>query len=623
MNQQNYTIGMAGHIDHGKTELVKALTGVETDRLKEEKDRRISIELGYAPLYKDDDISISIIDVPGHEKFIRQMIAGVSSIDLTILVIAADEGVMPQTREHLEILSFLNISRGIIVITKIDQVDSDLLAIVQEDIKEMVKGTVFEGQSLYEVDSISRKGIETLRIAILKQLENTDPKSKVGQLYLPVDQSFHIHGIGTVVRGTVVQGQVSGEDKVVVMPNGNRVKIKSIHRFNQPVSSSSAGQRTALALKGVSVNEVKRGSVLTTDELAQATNRIDIELQVSSNLHSEIKQRSPIKLHIGTTETYGRIIFYDRNKLDSQDTIYAQVELEESIYILKDQRYVLRRATPVETIGGGKVIEPFAQKHRHGEETVQQLKKKATIDQNDYILEIIHRNPGLDKYVVLKQGQLNDDLQALEEKGRIVNIENHLFVDSYVNQLVTYVEERLNKFHKQHPLLPGMNKSELIQQLPLHKPLNKTIVDYLVERELLKQKEHYVSLPTFYVQLNEELKPSVQQFLSRLNQDQLEVRPINEYIKEFITDKDVYVEDLKTYLIHQQDVVDLTDELYIEWLAFKSSINCLKEQTGEYFNLKEAKDYLGVSRKYLIPFLEKLDKLKMTIRVEGKRRWIK
>ncbi|WP_054751280.1 selenocysteine-specific translation elongation factor [Piscibacillus salipiscarius] len=361
MNKQHYTIGLAGHIDHGKTELVKALTNVDTDRLKEEKERKISIELGYAPLINEDNLNVSIIDVPGHEKFIRQMISGVSSIDLSLLVIAANEGVMPQTLEHMEILNHLGLHDVMIVLTKIDQVDEELLTMVREDLNDTLTGTFLEGQSCFEVDSVSKKGISQLNEAILNKLKSLNSRPTEGHLVLPVDQSFHLHGIGTIIRGTVTQGSLRVGEKIYLLPNGSKAQVKGLHHFNQPVNEVFAGQRAAVALNNVDLADVNRGAVLTNYANTTASSRIDIELNVSFLFNSSIKQRAPIKLHTGTSEIYGKVIFFDRNRLEpDEDVIYAQLVLDQPIYVLKDQRFILRRATPVELIGGGKVIEPFA-----------------------------------------------------------------------------------------------------------------------------------------------------------------------------------------------------------------------------------------------------------------------
>ncbi|MGP4072147.1 selenocysteine-specific translation elongation factor [Piscibacillus sp. B03] len=283
MNKQHLTIGLAGHIDHGKTELVKALTNVDTDRLKEEKERNISIELGYAPLINEEHLSVSIIDVPGHEKFIRQMIAGVSSIDLTLLVIAANEGIMPQTLEHMEVLKHLGLHNVIIVITKIDQADQDLKSIVIEDLKDEMNGTFFENSPVFEVDSISKIGVEELKQSILNVLGKIVAKQTNGDLFLPVDQSFHLHGIGTIARGTVSQGSIRDGQTVYLMPHNIKAQVKGVHHFNEPVNRAVAGQRAAVALSHINISDVNRGVVIT-DHPGKSTNRVDIELDISKLL---------------------------------------------------------------------------------------------------------------------------------------------------------------------------------------------------------------------------------------------------------------------------------------------------------------------------------------------------
>ncbi|TFB23110.1 selenocysteine-specific translation elongation factor [Filobacillus milosensis] len=620
MNKHNFTIGMAGHIDHGKTELVKALTGVETDRLKEEKERKISIELGYAPLFQNDDMSVSIIDVPGHERFIRQMIAGVSSIDLTLLVIAADEGVMPQTIEHLEILNHLDIQNGLIVITKIRLADPDLLAVVREEIGDLVKGTVFEGKSIFEVDSINGEGIEQLKTTIQDLLKNITPKPSNGALFFPIDQSFHIHGIGTVVRGTIVEGMVKAQEELIILPSQKKVQVKSIQQFNEPVQAAYAGQRAAIALKGIDANEINRGSVVTNNHHAEITNRVDIELNISPHLTTVVKQRTPIKLHTGTNEVYGKIIFYDRNKLENnEDIIYAQLVLDQTIFVIKDQRFILRRATPIETIGGGRIIDPYAEKHKHGEETVVNLKQKAAFDEKDYILSIINNQPGIKLDELIRLLNYTPELEKLIKEHYLVIIDQRLFSVSLINQIKTTINQYLSEFHLKHPLLLGMNKSELTSKLPLSNESNWIIVEDLISGKEIIQTQNFLALPDFKVELSNGEEQTLSLLLSDLKSDGLKVKEISSYLKHHSLNNK---EDFLIYLLQHEYIHHLQGELYIETNAFKHLIEQLYKKTGASFSLKEAKDILDVSRKYLIPFLEKLDKLNITKRVENQRYWV-
>ncbi|RPF55894.1 selenocysteine-specific translation elongation factor [Aquisalibacillus elongatus] len=619
MNKQHYTIGMAGHIDHGKTELVKALTNVDTDRLKEEKERRISIELGYAPLFQDEHMSVSIIDVPGHEKFIKQMIAGVSAIDLTVLVIAADEGIMPQTLEHIDILTHLNITNHLIVLTKTDLVDRELLDLVKEDINQTVKHTVFYQTPVLEVDSISGKGIDFLKQQMIRQLELVEHNHSNYHLFVPFDQSFHKHGIGTIARGTVMEGQVSVNDDVYLMPQSIKTQIKSLQHFNSSVDEVFAGQRAAFALKNVSVGDLKRGTVLTKNRHAKATNRIDIELNISSLLKSEIKQRAPIKFHTGTSEVFGKIVFFDRNSLTSDSkTVYAQILLDNDVFVLKDQRFILRRATPIEMIGGGRIIEPHAIKHRHGVETVEQLRHKASFSAEEFLTDKVAQHPGIT--IRKLEEQLNSRIQTLNDD--IVDLKGHLFLKRFVKDLKEDLIKIVNSFHEEHPLLKGIDKSALLSSIDLPNPENKILIDELIEQGVFLQEDTYILLPEFKITITESNQQLINNILKGLSEDELKVKNFKDYLDTHVDQKKLQ-EDIKLYFIQQRLVIPLTEQMVIETNVFYQATNQLRDQTSEIFDLKEAKDLLGVSRKYLIPFLEMLDQMHMTKREEQRRVWIK
>lgn len=309
MGKKYFTIGMAGHIDHGKTSLTKALTNIDTDRLKEEKERQISIEPGFAPLYEDEDLEVSVIDVPGHERFIRQMIAGVAGIDLVILVVAADEGVMPQTKEHLQILGFLGIEKGIVVISKADRVDEEFIGLVEEEILLELEGTVFEGSPSVLVDSLSLRGMEELKVLIEDELKEITPRGTTGAFRLPIDQAFSVKGQGTVVRGTVYEGSVEEGQQLKILPSGIETRARQIQVHRKQAEKAFAGQRTAINLSGVAKEDAARGQVLVSADSFTVTNVFDASIRTAEGLESAIKQRMPVKCHIGTAEVMGRIVF--------------------------------------------------------------------------------------------------------------------------------------------------------------------------------------------------------------------------------------------------------------------------------------------------------------------------
>ena len=378
--QPFYTIGIAGHIDHGKTTLTKALTGQNTDRLKEEIERNISIEPGFASFPLSNGSTVSIIDVPGHERFIRQMVAGVAGIDMVIMVIAADEGVMPQTKEHLNILQLLGVTKGVIALTKIDMADQDLIQLVEEQIEEETRGTFLEGAPVVQVDSISGKGIEELKRSIEHRWPICLPGRRQVLLVSPIDRVFSKKGFGTIVTGTLYQGRLRIGDELILLPNNQKVKVRQLQVHGETRQEAFAGQRVAVNLAGVDKEQIERGHVLATPGSIKSTQRLDVEITLLDELDFNLKQRGPIRLHLATSDVLGRIIFFDRNECLPGETCLAQLELEEPVAALFEDRFVLRRPTPMTTIGGGIVIDPYAPKHRFGPQTIELISSKKEKD---------------------------------------------------------------------------------------------------------------------------------------------------------------------------------------------------------------------------------------------------
>lgn len=625
---RNYTIGMAGHIDHGKTSLTKALTNVDTDRLKEEKERNISIELGYAPLIIDDELLVSIIDVPGHERFIRQMIAGVAGIDLVILVIAADEGVMPQTKEHLEILSFLGIEKGIIAISKIDRVDEELLELVQEDIKDNLKGTVFENAPFVFVDSLSKKGLEELKIQIKKELEHIEMRDARGPFRLPIDQVFTVQGQGTVVRGTVYEGIVEKGSTLKVLPQGIPVKVRQIQVHHQQVDEAKAGQRAALNLGGISKQEVARGDVLVSSEHFLVTDTLDIASKFVSDLASPIKQRAPIKLHTGTTEVMGKIVFFDRNELiDEENEVVCQLRLDHTIVCKRGDRFILRRPTPVETVGGGWIIDPKGNKYRYGEDTVKMLLQKKEGTPNERILSLLKEKALMTFDALLRFSSMDkEELTAIleAEKGNTIFelSHNEYALYSDYQYIKNRIEEKISEYHEQFPLRQGFNKGEIfhlfLDQYP--KKLIEFVIERLIQEQFLKKQEQYIQLAAFSQHYPEKWSKRMELAVHSMDKDEIEVHPFEQYVKEAGIPEQ-YKDDLKYYLLYSRKAAALDDHHLISMEAINKTAALLKSKTAEEFTVKDAKDILGLTRKYLIPLLELFDALKLTKRVEDKRKW--
>ncbi|MBS4211501.1 selenocysteine-specific translation elongation factor [Neobacillus rhizophilus] len=625
MEKRYFTIGMAGHIDHGKTSLTKALTNVDTDRLKEEKERQISIELGFAPLYEDEEIQISVIDVPGHERFIRQMIAGVAGIDLVVLVVAADEGVMPQTKEHLEILKFLGVKNGIIAITKIDRVDEEFIELVKDDILAELQGTVFEAAPFVLIDSLSKKGIEEIKQLIIKKLKEQEMRDAKGAFRLPIDQVFTVKGQGTVVRGTVYEGTVEEGQALKVMPKGLEVRARQIQVHHKPSPKAYAGQRAAINLSGVSKEDLERGEVLVSSEHFIVTRIIDVAIRVVEELEHLIKQRMPIKLHIGTAEVMGRIVFFDRNEIKEENgEILCQLRLEEEILTKRGDRFILRRPSPTETIGGGWVIDPRGNKYRFGEQTIGELEKKKVGTPKERITAALLEAKSLTLPELIKR-------TALDEETLSEHLQNDEFVlfngkEYTLQQLIQSIEEdiydRLQDFHQQNSMKQGINKAEILQSM--QKKFSKSLLDYVVENAISKKvfyrREQFVWLAEFSPHVPKNWAKRTENLLAELKKDELKVR----YLKDYLSAAgipDTLEGDLRRFLEDQELIVLLDDQFAYHGDVFKEAVYQLQSATGLEFEVGEAKEVLELSRKYMIPFLEKLDAKGYTKRVENKRVW--
>lgn len=627
MGKRYFTIGMAGHIDHGKTTLTKALTNVDTDRLKEEKERQISIEPGFAPLYEDDEIQISVVDVPGHERFIRQMIAGVAGIDLVVLVVAADEGVMPQTKEHLDILGFLGVKNGIVAISKIDKVDEDFIELVKEDIAEELKGTVFENAPMVAVDSISFKGIEDLRNLIISMLRKLQARDISGAFRLPIDQVFTIKGQGTVVRGTVYEGQAEDGQVLTIMPKGIKTKVRQIQVHHKPADRAFAGQRAAFNLSGVTKDEIERGDVLVSSEQFEVTRSIDVALRIAEDLDYMVKQRMPVKVHIGTAEVMGRIVFFDRNEFkEADDEILCQIRLDEEVVAKRGDRFILRRPSPQETIGGGWVIDPRGQKYRFGERTIAELEKKKKGTPSERIVVALKEAKGLSFDDLLVRTSL--DQTTLQNELKSEDFIQYYKNEYTMNALVEVIEEelynRLRDYHTMFPMKQGLNKKELVQTL--EKTYPKELLDYVIEqavaKKIFKRKEQFYSLDEFTPHIPKNWQKRAENLLADLKKDGYQVVYLNDYFKKAGI-PDELASEMRKYFEEQGLAVPLDGQYYWHGDHFRQAVEKLRSETGSEFTVGEAKDILDLSRKYMIPLLERLDAKGYTRRVENKRVWLK
>lgn len=626
---QFYTLGMAGHIDHGKTTLTKALTQVDTDRLKEEKERGISIELGYAP-FPLGEFHTSIVDVPGHERFIRQMIAGVAGIDLVLLVVAADEGVMPQTREHLEILSFLGIEHGIIVVTKIDKVEEELLELVEDDIREAVKHTIFEKADIAFVDGVSGKGIDQLKELIGAELRTIPQRNANGTFRLPIDHVFTLQGQGRIVRGTIYEGAVRSGDLLRLLPHDVAVKARQLQSHGTEREQAIAGQRVAINISAPG-KQIKRGDVLVAAEGMSLTRCIDLSFHAVGRLLSPLKQRAPIKLYTGTTEVMGTIVFFDRNELKAGEEALCQVRFEHDVVVRRGDRFVIRRPSPVETIGGGWIIDPSASRYRFGQTTIAMLEKKRVGTPQERLLDVLNAKTLLARdelfqYASLSAEEGTDALNVLLHSGEAIEIGPESYTSKHAYELAAErLKAQVLQYHQLYPLRYGMNKAECIQALKTTVPkrLAEAVLDGEIERGSFVRRKQFVAASEFQPSFPSSWKKRMEQAIEGLRQDGLTVRVWEDYaaIGKLPAAES---SELRHYLIESGTAFELDDKMIIHSDGVGAHAGRLYHDTnGKAFGTQEAKASLEASRKHLIPFLELLDTLGWTRREGDGRVWLR
>ncbi|MGM0900414.1 MAG: selenocysteine-specific translation elongation factor [Bacillota bacterium] len=625
-----YTIGIAGHIDHGKTTLTKALTNVDTDRLKEEKERNISIELGYAPFQIKEGYHVSIIDVPGHEKFIRQMIAGVTGIDLAVIVVAADEGLMPQTKEHIEILSLLGIEQVIFAITKADLVDEEQLELAEEEIRDYIDGTIFETADIIYVDGISKRGISEFKEKAIEKLYQCQRRDDVGALRLPIDQVFSLQGHGTILRGTVFNGSISTGQSITVLPQGYKAKVRQLQSQNENVCQAFAGQRVAVNISGIDRQHVNRGNVIVNSNHYALTDCIDVIIRTTKLMELPLKQRSLVKLHIGTSEVMGKIIFFDRNTLEVEagEEVYCQIRLDEPIVGKKGDRFILRRPTPVETFAGGRIINVNGKKYRFGKTTIDILKQLEQGSDLDRLIFLLQEYKLLSSEDIIKQlGLTEQELHLLLEEGKssdqIIQISRQYTTQTIVKQIENNIIQQLKQYHDQYPLRSGISKAELLQiyNENYSDKLVSAVIQKLNTDNLICLRGPNISLDNFQTRLPKQWEKKMTAVIRQLEEQGLEPQPIGELMNQTGMSTKLATEYLN-YLKNEGIVEKLDEKHFIHHKVVSVSCNLLKNAYPNSFTLQEAKTILNTSRKYLVWFLELLDQKKWTVRDNNKRLWV-
>ncbi|MGL5651056.1 MAG: selenocysteine-specific translation elongation factor [Paraclostridium sp.] len=623
---KNVIIGTAGHIDHGKTTLIKALTGRETDTLAEEKKRGISINLGFTYFDLPSNKRAGIVDVPGHEKFIKNMLAGASGLDMVLLVVAADEGVMPQTVEHMDILTFLNIKKGMIVLTKSDTVEEDFRELVKEDIREKVKGTFLEDAEIIEVDSISKKGLDNLINKIDKMTDEIEDKNLETPARLNIDRVFSIKGFGTVVTGTLIEGKISIDDDLVIYPKELKTKIRSIQVHGEGVETAYAGQRTAINISNVKVEEINRGDVLASPHSLEEAMMLDVRLSVVKHTDAGLKHWDRLRLYHGTREILCRAVPLEVEEIMSGESGLVQLRLEESIVAKKGDKFVVRRYSPMETIGGGIVIDTNPRKHkRFDTNVIEALKIKEKGELSDILEAYLKNNsrnyPNI-KEIMSYSGESEDNIKKSLEKligqDKVICINNmYMHINQY-NALKEKAESELQTYHKKFRLREGMLKEEVRSKVESKFKTRDfdVLLDLFINDELIKVNGNFVSLKKFNVIFNEKqtkIKNEIEKILNNAGLNNIyEIEDITNNKKEY---EEVLESLIGNTVVRIEDSYLMSSKVYND--AKEKLITYLEE--NKEITLGDYRDLVNSSRKNCMIILEDFDRNKITKRVENKR----
>jgi selenocysteine-specific elongation factor len=618
-------LGTAGHIDHGKSALVKALTGIDPDRLKEEKERGITIDLGFAYLNYPDGLTVGIVDVPGHERLVKNMLAGAGGIDLVLLVIAADEGIMPQSREHLHICNLLKIKSGLIAITKIDLVENEWIELLQDDVKKFVKGTFLDGAVIVPVSSKTMFNIDLLKEKIKEMALKVEPKPTKGLFRLPIDRVFTLKGFGTVVTGTAISGTISVDDVVEILPSNIKSKVRGLHSHGKSIQAAYAGQRVAINLQGVDKESLKRGDSVLTPARFTTTKTIDANVELLTDAPT-LKSKSLIHLHLGTSDTTARIILYGRDELRSGDRCYCQFRLQEPLIAMSGDRYIIRRFSPVETIGGGDVLDPSARR-RGKKEGIDDLKIFESGTLSEKIATKIKKagiygmtTSHIDGWIKAETSLIRDSLDSLIDKNLLKQFDDFLLHNNIYLSFKEAVKNTVNDFHKKNPLKPGISKEELRAKLNVDPRLFNNLIgsikDILLEKEIIR-------LSTFGVSLSRSDESLKLKILDILEKDSFKP-PTKEELYHSLKLEQKHLSDILKLMVKEGNLVRINDSLYITFSTYGKMIENLKKffSRKPEMTVAEFRDVLETSRKYALPFLEYLDSNNITLRVGDIRKFL-
>jgi selenocysteine-specific elongation factor len=630
-------VGTAGHIDHGKTALVKALTGVDTDRFPEEKQRGITIDIGFAELDLGD-VHIGFVDVPGHEKFVKNMLAGAFGIDLVALVIAADEGVMPQTREHFEICRLLKTKNGVIVLTKRDLVDDELLELVNLEVAELVENSFLQDAPIVSVSAKTGEGIDKLKQTLKTQIDKIPVRENEIIARLPIDRSFTIKGFGTVVTGTLATGEIAEGSEMELLPISKNVRVRGVQTHGKSVKTAHAGRRTAVNLGGIDHSEIERGMLLTEKDILRSTQIFDSEIEVLKDAKKSLKSRQRVRVHLGTIEALARLqILNETGEIKQGEKDFVQLRLEIPIVCVPTERFILRQYSPQMTIAGGRILDNSAIKHR----------RKDTANVRKYLQNLIEADKpqtvklyletanehgltlkNLQAKTALREEILQKAIAENLEKRSIIKAESFYIARTPFENLKTKTLAEIEIFHKKEPLVKGILRETLREKIFSHIPseIFKSVLENLEKDKKIAAEKDIVRLASHNLELSNDEKILRERLSAIYKTAKLEVPKLEDALAESIkntkSDKN-HARRIFQLILNSGEIVKITDEFYFAKNEIENLVKKLREfaetSSDKLIDVPTFKDLAAISRKYAIPLLEYFDRERITRRAGDKR----
>jgi len=619
-----FVFGTAGHIDHGKTALIYALTSIDTDRLPEEKERGMTIDLGFAWMKLPSGENVGIVDVPGHENLIKNMIAGATGIDAVILVIDVNEGWMPQTEEHFQIIDLLDIKYGIIAITKIDLVDQTRLNFVEKQIKERLKNTTLFNAPIVKVSTVNNIGIDQMKLAIQDLIPRMKPKRDIGKPRLSIDRAFNIKGSGTVVTGTLIGGTLHQGMEVTIFPSYRKTRLRSLQTYKEKVEKAFPGSRVALNLVGIEKNELHRGDIVFGTKQIKTSKNIDVQIQLLPQLKKySLANRSEVVFFTGTKEILAKVILNQKEYFEPGETGFAQLRFKEPLATYLGDRFILRIPSPPKTIGGGLIVDPLAHKrHFKNKDILYFLQKRIKFDLRELVLTELKKNIFIKKDNLLinsnyADSEIREVVESLKKEGEIITTNSWIIDKNYWQEQKTKFMNRLNQEYKLYPLQTGFPLNKFQSYFYYLKPeIFNYLVDFLINTEKIGLKKGIIFLLSRKPKISSQQKILISKILKILKDD-----PNNPPNEKTLTSQISGSKEIIDFLIQEGEIVKLSDGILLEsknYDIMKNKLIDLLKINGS-ISIAQVRELLGISRKYIIPLLNKMDEEKITQRRENVR----